>query len=59
MGRRRRRIALAVDDSPGAMRAVRYAAQSILNREDDVVLITAVHKTPTSSHPGAGFSVSQ
>lgn len=38
----RRRVALAVDDSPGAMRAVRYAAQSILSREDDVVLVTAV-----------------
>lgn len=53
---RRRRVALAVDDSPGAMRAVRYAAQSLFSREEDVYLVTAVHKTPAAKQPpGVGL----
>jgi hypothetical protein len=34
---RRRRLALAVDESPNSMRAVRYAAAQLLTRDDDVV----------------------
>ena len=49
---RRRKVAVAVDDSPGSMRATRYAAKSLLSRGDDVVLISAVHTTP-SANPGA------
>ena len=39
----RRRVALAVDDSPNAMRAVRFAARDIVDADSDAVLITAVH----------------
>ena len=38
----RRRVALAVDDSPNAMRAVRFAARDILDADTDAVLVTCV-----------------
>ncbi len=46
----RRRVALAVDDSPNAMRAVRFAARDIVDADSDAVLITAVH--PGQGNPG-------
>ena len=42
---RRRRVALAVDESQGAMRAVRYAAQTLLTRARGVVFFFA-HTLP-------------
>lgn len=46
----RRRVALAVDDSPNAMRAVRFAARDIVDADSDAVLITAVR--PGQGNPG-------
>ena len=44
----RRRVALAVDDSPNAMRAVRFAARDILDADTDAVLVTCVSGTTPS-----------
>lgn len=46
---RRRRVAVCADDSPGSMRACRYAAQHLIDKDTDVVLVTAVHPTPTTN----------
>ena len=40
---RRRRVAVLVDDSPGSMRACRYGAKHLLDKNTDVMLVTAVH----------------
>tara|TARA_B100001540_G_C15640197_1_gene566211 strand:- start:415 stop:693 length:279 start_codon:yes stop_codon:yes gene_type:complete len=48
---RRRRVAVCADDSSGSMRACRYAAQHVLDRDTDVDLVTAVRETPTTD-PG-------
>ena len=40
---RRRRVAVLVDDSPGSMRACRYGAKHLLDKDTDVMLVTAVH----------------
>ena len=50
---RRRRVAVCADDSPGSMRACRYAAQHVLDRDTDVDLVTAVRETPTTDPRGA------
>jgi hypothetical protein len=42
---RRRRVAVLVDDSPGSMRACRYGANHVFDKETDVSLVTAVHAT--------------
>jgi len=42
----RRRVALAVDDSPNAMRAVRFAARDILDVDTDAVLSPASQEQP-------------
>ena len=42
----RRRVALAVDDSPNAMRAVRFAARDILDADTDAVLSPASKGQP-------------
>ena len=43
---RRRRVAVLVDDSPGSMRACRYGAKHLLDKNTDVMLVTAVHDSP-------------
>jgi hypothetical protein len=40
---------VCADDSPGSMRACRYAAQHLIDKDTDVVLVTAVHPTPTTN----------
>lgn len=53
---RRRRVAVLVDDSPGSMRACRYGAKHLLDKDMDVMLVTAVHDShedlPAASSEG-------
>ena len=46
---RRRRVAVLVDDSPGSMRACRYGAKHLLDKDTDVMLVTAVRDSPDPS----------
>ena len=51
---RRRRVAVLVDASPGSMRACRYGAQHVFDKNTDVMLVTAVHDKPPVSYFSTG-----